>query len=84
MKEASRIKAFILLDTNPGSEDRATGHLEKLNVPGVAITGMMHVFGRVDGVVICEADSLTALGRLGEALRRNGVFHTETLISIED
>jgi hypothetical protein len=44
----------------------------------------MHLFGRVDGLVICEAQDLAALGGLGEALRRGGVFHTETLISIED
>jgi uncharacterized protein with GYD domain len=78
------MKAVILLRTNPGSEEKASGHLERLSVPGVDVTETMHLFGRVDGLVMCEAENHKALGALGEALREGGVFHTETLISIED
>jgi uncharacterized protein with GYD domain len=78
------MKAVILLRTNPGSEERAAGHLESVSVPGVKVTETMHLFGRIDGLMTCEAENHKALGALGEALRHGGVFHTETLISIED
>ena len=76
------MKAVILLRTNPGSEQTSYERIESLSTPGVKVTETLHVFGRVDGVVICEAEDLKALSGLGEALRRDGVFHTETLISI--
>jgi uncharacterized protein with GYD domain len=78
------MKAVILLRTNPGFEETASGHLERVSVPGVEVTETLHLFGRFDGLVKCEAENHKSLGALGEALRRGGVFHTETLISIED
>lgn len=78
------MKAVILLRTNPGSEETAYGRIESISAQGVKVTETMHVFGRVDGVVICEADDLKALGGLVEALRSGGIFHTETLISMQD
>jgi uncharacterized protein with GYD domain len=78
------MKAVILLRTNPGAEQTSYGRIESISAPGVRVTETLHVFGRADGVVICEADDLKALGGLGEALRSDGVFHTETLISMQD
>ena len=78
------MKAVILLRTNPGSETSAYEHIQTVSAPGVKITEKLHVFGRVDGVIMCEAESLNGLGKLGEELRRGGVFHTETLISLAD
>jgi uncharacterized protein with GYD domain len=76
------MKAVILLRTNAGHEHEAYDRLRNAIVSEVTVTERLHVYGRVDGLVICEANNPAAFNGLAEALRQGGTFHTETLISI--
>jgi uncharacterized protein with GYD domain len=75
--------AVVLLHTNPGFQEKGRTLLKGLSVSDVKVSRVMHVFGRFDGVIFCEFTNLKALNAFGEALRKDGVFDTETLISIE-
>ena len=77
------MRAIILLRTNPGFQERAYEVLERISVKGVELEAIAHCYGRFDGVIICKYDDLKSLNVLTEILRREGVFHTETLIAIE-
>lgn len=80
------MKAVILLRTNPGFQEKAYEVLEEVikgaTVRGVKNISIFHCFGRFDGVVTCDCSDSKALSELAEALRKKGVFHTETLIAI--
>jgi len=82
-RKGDDMTALILLHTNPGSQEKGRTLLKGINVKDVKVTRIMHVFGRFDGVVFCEFANLSALNAFGEALRKDGVFDTETLIGIE-
>lgn len=77
------MRAMILLKTNPGFQKDAYALLKRISVKDVKVNAVMHLFGRFDGVVMCESTGLKSLGNFAEALRRRGVFHTETLIAID-
>jgi len=81
------MKAVILLTTNPGHEAKAYSRLDELTketpAKGVKNVSFMHCWGRFDGVATCECTDSHALSGVAEALRKEGVFHTETLIAIE-
>ena len=77
------MKAVVLLHTNPGSQEKGRTLLKGVSVKDVKVTEVLHVFGRFDGVILCEFAGLKAMNAFGEALRKDGVFDTETLISIE-
>ena len=81
------MKAVILLTTNPTFEKDAYAILEEVSkrksLKGVKIVSVAHLFGRFDGMVIIDYSDAKALNSIAEALRENGVFHTETLIAIE-
>jgi uncharacterized protein with GYD domain len=84
--EVIGLKAIILLSTNPGAEERAEEFLKRAlaSAPkGTTVEKGVHCFGRFDGAVICEFENLTNLSQLAEMLRREGTFHTETLIAID-
>jgi uncharacterized protein with GYD domain len=81
--EVMKMKAIILLKTNPGFQKKAYAALKNISIKGVQAEPVCHCFGRFDGVVICKYDDLKRLNAFAEALRREGVFHTETLIAIE-
>lgn len=76
------MKALILLQTNPGSEESAYERLKDIRATGINIAEMRHCYGRFDGWVLCEAPDLSTLNILAESLRRAGTFRTETLIEI--
>jgi hypothetical protein len=75
--------AVVLLHTNPGSMEKGRTVLKSINVKDVKVKQVCHVFGRFDGAIFCEFPHLNALNAFGEALRKDGVFDTETLVSIE-
>ena len=75
--------AIVLLTTNPGAEKKAYNMFKRVAVNGIKIKSLCHTYGRFDGVVVCEYTDLKGLNALGEALRKGGVFHTETMIAIE-
>lgn len=81
------MKAVVLLTANPGFQEHANKVIENFTkespVKGVNIIYVMHLFGRFDGVIICDCQDAKTLGSFVEALRENGVFHTETLIAID-
>lgn len=77
------MRAIVLLKANPGFQDKAYGTLKGISIKGVKTETVCHCFGRFDGVAICNYDDLKGLNTFTEALRREGVFHTETLIAIE-
>jgi len=77
------MRAAILLKTNPGFQKEAYGLLKSVSVIGVKLNAVMHVFGRFDGVLICECDDPRSLGNFAEGLREKGIFQTETLIALE-
>jgi len=77
------MRAIILLRTNPGFQEKAYGVLKDISVKGIEPELVAHCFGRFDGVVICKYDDLKSLNAFAETLRREGVFHTETLIAID-
>jgi hypothetical protein len=75
--------AVVLLHTNPGFQEKGRTMLKNINVSDVKVGRVYHVFGRFDGVILCEFTNLGALNALGEVLRKDGVFDTETLINID-
>ena len=75
--------AVVLLHTNPGFQEQGRTLLKGLTVKDVKISKVCHVFGRFDGVIFCEFTQLSAMNAFGEALRKDGVFDTETLIAID-
>jgi len=75
--------AVVLIHTNPGFQEKGRTLLKGMAVKDVKITKACHVFGRFDGVIFCEFASLSALNALGETLRKDGVFDTETLVAID-
>jgi len=75
--------AVVLLHTNPGFQEKGRTLLKGIAVKGVKVNKVCHVFGRFDGVILCEFENLSALNVFGEALRKDGVFDTETLIAID-
>ena len=77
------MRAIILLRTNPGFQEKAYKVLKNISIKGIETGLVAHCFGRFDGVVICKYDDLKSLNAFTETLRREGVFHTETLIAIE-
>jgi uncharacterized protein with GYD domain len=80
------MKAVILLRTNPGFQKEAYTALQRITKAppsGAANMVVSHVFGRFDGVVTCDCTDSRTLNALGEALRSEGVFYTETLIAID-
>jgi len=77
------MRAIILLRTNPGFQEKAYTVLRDNSTKGVEIESVAHCFGRFDGVVMCKYDNPKSLNSFAEALRREGVFHTETLIAID-
>ncbi len=77
------MRAIVLLKTNPGFQEKAYAALKGISVKGVQTETVCHCFGRFDGVVICKYDDLKGLNAFTETLRREGVFHTETLIAID-
>ena len=81
------MKAVILLTTNPGFQEQAYSTLEEVTKgatrKGVKHISIAHCFGRFDGVITCDCADPKALSTVAEALRKKGVFHTETLIAIE-
>jgi uncharacterized protein with GYD domain len=77
------MRAIVLLKTNPGFQEKAYAALKGISAKGVQTEMVCHCFGRFDGVVICKYDDLKRLNAFTETLRREGVFHTETLITID-
>jgi len=77
------MNAVVLLHTNSNFVEQGRTVIKSLTIKDVKISKVCHVFGRYDGVLFCESASLGALNALGEALRKGGVFDTETLIGIE-
>ena len=81
------MKAIILLTTNPGFQEKASSTLHEVTkggtLKGVKSVSTVHCFGRFDGAVVCECADGKALSALAEALRKKGVFHTETLVGID-
>lgn len=77
------MRAVVLLKTNPGFQEKAYAVLKGIKTKGVQTEMVCHCFGRFDGVVVCTCDDLKGLNTFTETLRREGVFHTETLIAIE-
>jgi len=77
------MNAVVLLHTNPGFMEKGRTSIKSLTVKDVKVTKVCHVFGRFDGILFCESTSLSALNALGEALRKDGVFDTETLIAMD-
>jgi hypothetical protein len=82
-KGGGTMRAVILLRANPGFQERAYEALKGIAVEGVRIESIAHCFGRFDGVITCSYEHMGNLNKLGELLRKKGVFHTETLIGIE-
>lgn len=76
------MKAIILLTTNPGFQKKSYTAVKNLAKDSRVIT-TTHAFGRFDGVITCDCPDLQELNELTEVLRKDGVFHTETLIAIE-
>lgn len=75
--------AVVLLHTNPRFQEEGRTLLRSIAVKDVQINKVCHVFGRFDGVIFCDFTNLGALNAFGEALRKEGVFDTETLITID-
>ena len=75
--------AIVLLHTNPGCQEKGRNLLKGIVTKDVKVNSVVHVFGRFDGVIFCEFANVGALNAFGEALRKDGVFDTETLIAIE-
>jgi uncharacterized protein with GYD domain len=82
LREVCKMKAIILLKTNPGFQKKAYTLLEGIRQKGVKIESQCHCFGRFDGAIVCTCDDLKALNQFAETLRREGVFYTETLIAV--
>lgn len=82
------MRATILLKTNPGYQQKAYATVKSLfaksdPVKGVEIETIAHCMGRWDGIVSVRCSDIMSLNAMTEKLRQDGVFHTETLISIE-
>jgi uncharacterized protein with GYD domain len=77
------MNAVVLIHANPGFHEKAKALLKNLTVKDAKVWEVCHVFGRFDGVIFCEVPNLSTLNVLGEALRKDGVFDTETLVAIE-
>jgi len=75
--------AIVLLKANPGAERKAYNLFKRVAVNGIKIKSRCHVYGRFDGVVFCEYTNPKRLNAFCEALRKGGVFHTETMIAID-
>lgn len=75
--------AVVLIHTNPGFREKGCTLLKSIVTKDVKVNRVCHVFGRFDGVIFCEFTNLSALNAFGEALRKDGVFDTETLIAID-
>jgi uncharacterized protein with GYD domain len=75
--------AVVLLHTNPGFQEKARTAVKNITAKDVKVSKVCHVFGRYDGAIFCEFTNLSALNAFGEALRKDGVFDTETLIAID-
>ena len=80
------MQAVILLSTNPGHQEQAygvlDGVLDKWRAKSGTQLSVVHCFGRYDGVLLCEFDEQSSANKLAEELRRDGTFHTETLIGV--
>lgn len=81
------MNAVLLLSTNPGCQQKAYKSikeiLEEAKDHDVEIESVVHCFGRVDGVIVCQCKNLKEINHFAEAFRREGLFHTETLIGVE-
>lgn len=77
------MKAVILLKANAGSEGKAYAAVKRDSPKGTVSVQMMHLFGRYDGVIVCECETLEGLNAYAEQLREDGVFQTETLICVD-
>ena len=75
--------AIVLLHTNPGFQEKGRSVLKGIATKDVKVNRVLQVFGRFDGVIFCEFTNVSALRAFDEALRKDGVFDTETLIAIE-
>jgi len=77
------MSAVVLLHTNLGFQEKGRTPLKGIAVKDVKVNKVCHVFGRFDVVIFCKFAHLSALNAFGEALRKDGVFDTETLIVID-
>ncbi len=79
------MKSVILIKARPGYELIRSHALTELakKAQGVTIRDVVYCFGRVDGVIFCDAENLQAFARFDEFVRREGNFMTETLVGIE-
>ena len=72
------MKAIVLLKTNLGFQEKAYATLKDISIKGVRAELVCHVFGRFDGVVICEYDDLKGLNAF--ATYGRGVYQTHLRI----
>ena len=77
------MRALILLKVNPGRHSDVDACLQSASFTGVSIIDKAHVMGQYDGIIRCDAPDLQSLNSFAEVLRKDGVFYTETLVSIE-
>lgn len=82
------MRAAILLRINPGYQEKSYETIKSFFaqselVGGVEVETIDRYLGTWDGIVTCRCADEESLSALAQILTQDGVFHAETLISIE-
>lgn len=82
------MRAAILLRVNPGYQEKSYETIKAFFsqselIEGAEVETIDRYLGLWDGIVTCRCVDEESLSALAGLLRKDGVFHTETLVSVE-